>query len=120
MSYAVLVAIAGIAIVFVFLAFLSVLMTVITRVLGDRPETGREGGREDAEKGSGKGPKKQPSAGGGLPQWALAAAAAFLDAEERGSASSSAWVSTRTTMQDPWIAGRTGGESFDYVRKDAV
>lgn len=120
MSYAVAVAIAGMVIVFVFLAFLSVLMAVITRVLGDRPETRREGEKERADTGTGKGSQAQSPEGGTPPRWVLAAAAAFLDAEERGSASSSAWVSTRATVGDPWIAGRTGGESFDYVRKDAV
>ena len=115
MNYTLVVAVVGLVIVFVFLAFLSVLMTVITRILGDRPKTPEDHPAEtDGEKES----KTGGTPGAAL--WVYAAAAAYLDLEDRGSASSRAWVATRNEGTDAWIAGRTGGESFEVVRNKAL
>jgi Na+-transporting methylmalonyl-CoA/oxaloacetate decarboxylase gamma subunit len=115
MSYTLIVAVVGMAIVFVFLAVLSVLMTVTTRIRGDRPKTPED---EPAEADK----RSRPGSGGahGTPLWVYAAAAAYLDLENRGSASSKAWVATRSEGTDAWTAGRTGGESFDLVRNNAL
>jgi Na+-transporting methylmalonyl-CoA/oxaloacetate decarboxylase gamma subunit len=113
--YALIVAVVGMAIVFIFLAFLSVLMAVITRILGDRPVPPEEQPAEGGQK-----PKSAGNAPQGTPVWVYAAAAAYLDLEDRGSASSKAWVATRSHGTDAWIAGRTGGESFNLVRNSAL
>lgn len=106
-SYVLIVAVTGMVIVFIFLAFLSVLMPLIRRVLGDQdPGAGAAQGSVSERGESGRG-----AGGGDTPLWVYAAAAAFLQAEERGAASSTVWVSTRSTGYDPWTAGGLSGRS---------
>jgi Na+-transporting methylmalonyl-CoA/oxaloacetate decarboxylase gamma subunit len=118
-GYILIVAVSGMVIVFIFLTFLSVLMPAIRRLLGDgeagnarvesEPPGSNGGGPRSSKKDVSPDTTKPEDSERGRPApatplWVYAAAAAFLQAEERGAASSSVWVATRPGGYDPWIA----------------
>jgi Na+-transporting methylmalonyl-CoA/oxaloacetate decarboxylase gamma subunit len=91
-GYALLTAVVGMAIVFLFLVVLSLLMVVIRAVFNDRPQasttTGTSGGGTAAGGGAGEGANPADSRAAdetdnGVPRWAVAAALAYLSEEER-------------------------------------
>jgi Na+-transporting methylmalonyl-CoA/oxaloacetate decarboxylase gamma subunit len=91
-GYAMLTAVVGMAIVFLFLVVLSLLMVVIRALFNDKPEqpsTAESPGRGTAADG-GAGRSGPPVAShaadqtdNGVPRWAIAAALAYLSEEER-------------------------------------
>ncbi len=104
-GYVVLVAGLGMAIVFVFLWFLSGLMSLIKIVFG----------------GEDRGPlqqKQESVAPNGAPpvayrgkNWVIAAAVAFLEAEQLDQSSDPGpWTSGRAHHEDPWLTAPSRGE----------
>jgi Na+-transporting methylmalonyl-CoA/oxaloacetate decarboxylase gamma subunit len=110
MTYALLVAGVGIVTVFLFLTLLSLIMTAITRLLGAETEAstapgttaaGTRRGREaagaheyrvaDRTERADRGGAEPPHP----PAWVYAAAAAYLESEERDAVSSTPWVASR-------------------------
>lgn len=87
-SYALLAAVVGMAIVFLFLVVLSVLMVVIRAIFDDNAVAG--GDQHDAatdgdagEQAAGKTSRAADQTDDGVPRWAVAAALAYLSEEER-------------------------------------
>ena len=90
-GYVIIAAVLGMAIVFLFLWFLSGLMSLIRRVFSEREPAGA------------------PSGGAAIPEeadrWLVAAAVAFLEAEERDRAPDpTPWVAGRAHHEDPWLS----------------
>ena len=112
MTYTLVVALAGIAIVFVFLTVLSLIMALIPRLVDPR-RANDEQTRSGAAKREISTEPSTGSVNGRSPDWVYAAAIAYLDNEEHGSAYSYVWVRTRTAQHDPWVAGRLGGRCFE-------
>ncbi|MEX2444048.1 MAG: OadG family protein [Alkalispirochaeta sp.] len=95
-SYVLLTTVVGMAIVFLFLAVLSVLMFVIRSIFDEKAAAsgkvdgrnggGGPGGPGDGASGGGAGSAPTNAADrtdGGVPRWAVAAALAYLSEEER-------------------------------------
>lgn len=87
-SYALLAAVVGMAIVFLFLVVLSVLMVVIRAIFEDRaaarggqPETAADG--DAGGQPAGETSRAADQTDDGVPRWAVAAALAYLSEEER-------------------------------------
>jgi Na+-transporting methylmalonyl-CoA/oxaloacetate decarboxylase gamma subunit len=122
MTYALLVAGVGIVTVFLFLTLLSLIMTATTRLLGTETEasaapgeaaaTGRraatlaspgtsgvaESGPEtdgDYDSRTTGGADRREAEPAQTPAWVYAAAAAYLESEERDAVSSAPWVASR-------------------------
>jgi Na+-transporting methylmalonyl-CoA/oxaloacetate decarboxylase gamma subunit len=98
-SYVLVVAALGMAVVFLFLWFLSGLMTLIRRMFGERTTSGK------VERKAAGADAHGSTDGGAQSEWILAAAVAFLEAEAADAkADPSAWVSGRESGTNPWIA----------------
>ena len=122
MTYALLVAGVGIVTVFLFLTLLSLIMTATTRLLGTETEasaapgetaargrraatlaspgasgvaeSGREADGDDDSRTAGSA-DRGPAEPAQTPAWVYAAAAAYLESEERDAVSSAPWVASR-------------------------
>ncbi len=105
-GYVVLVAGLGMAIVFLFLWFLSGLMSLITKLFGDRE---RNPQRREQESAAPNG--ATPIAYRGK-NWVIAAAVAFLEAEHLDHSSDPGpWVSGRAHHEDPWLSAPSRRET---------
>lgn len=86
-SYALLAAVVGMAIVFLFLVVLSVLMVVIRAIFDDKVVAAGGGGPEAVADGdkqaAGETSRAADQTDDGVPRWAVAAALAYLSEEER-------------------------------------
>ncbi len=101
LSYSVVVAILGMAVVFGFLWFLSVLMSTIKAMFGERPQ------RDDPERAESPSTPKRPATESvdGVPQWVLAAVAAYVIEEELDAQrSAEAWIPDPSAFPDAWTA----------------
>jgi len=97
-GYVILVAALGMGIVFVFLWFLSGLMSLIKRVFGDSDVP-----RKVVDKIEPVLADAAPLAYRGH-NWLIAAAVAYLEAEQFDQSSDPApWVSARAHHEDPWL-----------------
>lgn len=112
MTYALVVAGVGIVTVFLFLTLLSLIMTATTRLLGAETETSGAAAeaatavRQSRTTGAAGARGTDPSAERGQsepshrPAWVYAAAAAYLESEERDAVSSRPWVATRRGVSE--------------------
>ena len=99
-TYVILVALVGMAIVFVFLTILSLLMTAIRAAFHERAGAPAPTAEESAKKGDADEVPLQYQGN----RWLIAAVAAYLDLEELDSRSDPApWVAGRSLQTDPWL-----------------
>lgn len=103
-GYVVLVAILGMSIVFLFLWFLSGIMSAIKLIFGVREHPGTAGVTTTDEPARGLAKHDDQT-------WIIATVTAFLDAEERERASDPGpWIAGRPAHGDPWLTAPTRRE----------
>ena len=99
-SFSVLAAILGMAVVFLFLGILSFLMYAIKTLFGEKTPRQPEAAEGSAEQQSGSGRHE----GEGSQEWVIAAAAAFLIAEDLDARySAAAWQPKIGPTADNWL-----------------
>ncbi len=104
-GYVVLVAGLGMTIVFLFLWFLSGLMSLIKILFGDR-----EGSPQPQEQEL-VAPGEAPPVAYRGKNWVIAAAVAFLEAEQLDQSSDPGpWTSGRAHHEDPWLTAPSRGQ----------